>query len=159
MTTDITVKWQWSRLQNLTARELHDILAARQSVFILEQRCAYQDADDLDHAAWHLTGRDEDAQLVAYLRVIPPGSRYAEPSIGRLLTVKAMRGRRLASIALKQAIEKCDKAYPGHAIRVAAQTYLEAFYCQCGFLALGARYVEDGIAQINILRPGGVDVD
>lgn len=159
MTSDNTVRWKWSRLEDFSASELHDILAVRQRVFIVEQRCAYQDADDLDHTAWHLTGRTGDAQLVVYLRVNPPGSRYADPSIGRLLTVKAMRGRRLARKALKQALEKCEKAYPGHAIRVAAQTYLETFYRQFGFRAAGAPYDEDGIAHIDMMRPAGMNVD
>ena len=79
--------------------------------------------------------------------------------MGIFLRFRALRGRRLASIALKQALEKCDKAYPGHAIRVAAQTYLEAFYCQFGFRPIGAPYDEDGIAHINMMRPAGVDVD
>ena len=159
MTSDNTVNWKWSQLQDFSARELHDILAARQGVFIVEQRCAYQDADDLDHTSWHLTGRTEDARLVVYLRVNPPGSRYAESSIGRLLTVKAWRGRRLARIALKKALDKCEKIYPGHAIRIAAQTYLETFYRQFGFRAAGAHYAEDGIAHIDMIRPAGLDVD
>ncbi len=159
MTSENTVNWKWSQLQDLTACEVHDILAARQRVFIVEQRCAYQDADALDHAAWHLIGRTESTQLVVYLRLNPPGSRFAEPSIGRLLTVKAMRGRHLARIALEQAIEKCQKAYPGHAIRIAAQTYLEAFYRQFGFCSIGASYDEDGIAHIDMMRPAGLNVD
>ena len=153
MTSNFAVKWHWSRLDEFSARELHAILAARQRVFIVEQRCAYQDADDLDHTAWHLTGRAEDAQLVVYLRVNPPGSRYAEPSIGRLLTVEPWRGRRLARIALTKALDKCEKAYPGHAVRIAAQTYLEAFYRCFGFRAVGAPYDEDGIAHIDMIRP------
>ena len=153
MTSDKFISWKWSRLQDFTARELHDILAVRQSVFIVEQRCAYQDADHWDHAAWHLTGRADDARLVVYLRVNPPGLRFAEPSIGRLLTVKAWRGRHLARIALKKALDKCEKAYPGHAIRIAAQTYLETFYRRFGFRAVGAPYDEDGIAHIDMIRP------
>lgn len=155
----MVVNWKWSQIQDLTAGELHAILATRQNVFIVEQRCAYQDADHLDHAAWHLTGRAPDGQLVAYLRLNPPGSRYKEPSIGRLLTVKAMRGGRLASIALQRALERCEKIYPGHAIRIAAQTYLEAFYRQFGFRAVGTPYDEDGIAHIDMIRSSGVVVD
>ena len=97
--------------------------------------------------------RTEDTRLVVYLRVNPPGSLYAEPSIGRLLTVKAMRGKHLARIALKLALEKCEKIYPKYAIRIAAQTYLETFYRQFGFRAAGAPHDEDGIAHIDMIRP------
>ena len=158
MPPDNTINWKWSRFKDLTADELHDILVARQKVFVVEQNCAYQDADDLDHSAWHLTGRAEDGQLVVYLRVNPPGSRYAQPSIGRLLTVKAMRGGRLASSALERALEKCEAAYPEHAIRIAAQTYLVDFYRHFGFDACGAPYDEDGIAHVDMRRPAGAHV-
>ena len=156
---DNVICWRWSQLQDLNANELFDILKARQQVFIVEQRCAYQDADDLDPTAWHLTGHAADTRLVVYLRVNPPGSRYTEPSIGRLLTVRSMRGRRLASLALQKALVKCEKAYPGHAIRVAAQTYLEAFYRRFGFRAGGAPYEEDGIAHLDMIRPAGAFKD
>lgn len=159
MMSNFAVHWKWSRLRHLTANELHEILMVRQKVFIVEQSCAYQDADELDHSAWHLTGRAEDARLVVYLRVNPPGSRFREPSIGRLLTVKAERGGRLATMALQQAIEKCGRSYPGYAIRIAAQTYLERYYRQIGFRAVGAPYEEDGIAHVDMIRPADVEVD
>ena len=157
--SDNVFAWQWSQLQDLTASELLDILKARQRVFIVEQCCAYQDADDLDRTAWHLTGRAADARLVVYLRLNPPGSHHTEPSIGRLLTVGSMRGRRLASLALQKALAKCEEAYPGQAIRIAAQTYLEAFYRRFGFRAVGAPYEEDGIAHLDMIRPAGVFKD
>ena len=123
MMSNFAVHWKWSRLRHLTANELHEILMVRQRVFIVEQSCAYQDADDL------------------------------EPSIGRLLTVKAERGGRLATMALQRAIEKCGRSYPGYAIRIAAQTYLERYYRQFGFRAVGAPYEEDGIAHVDMIRP------
>ncbi len=146
------INWQWSRLQDLTAAEMHAILAARQRVFVVEQNCAYLDADDLDLEAWHLTGRRPDGRLAAYLRVNAPGARFAEVSIGRLLTVKSMRGQHLASRSLQRALRKCDALYPGQAIRIAAQTYLADFYRRFGFRAVGSPYAEDGIDHIDMIR-------
>ncbi|MBL0716209.1 MAG: GNAT family N-acetyltransferase [Desulfosarcina sp.] len=138
---------------------MHDILAVRQSVFVVEQNCAYQDADYLDHCAWHLTGRRHDGQIVAYLRVNAPGSHNVEPSIGRVLTVKTVRGGRLASNALRQALARCETAYPGHAIHIAAQVYLVDFYGRFGFKPVGLPYDEDGIAHIDMIRPAAAISD
>jgi ElaA protein len=144
--------WKWSRLQKLSPSEVHAVLAARQSVFIVEQNCIYQDADDLDYSAWHLIGCNPKGRLMAYLRIIPPGSRFCEPSIGRLLTIKPMRGKNLAKCALEKALSKCDAAYPGQTIRVAAQTYLAGFYYQFGFRQIGRAYKEDGIDHVDMVR-------
>ena len=65
------MQWKWARLEDLPAAELHELLALRQRVFIVEQRCPYQDADALDLEAWHLLGSRE-ASLLAYLRASPP---------------------------------------------------------------------------------------
>lgn len=139
-------------MKDLAAGDMHDILAARQNVFVVEQCCVYQDADDWDRVAWHLTGRSPSGQIMAYLRVCPPGSRYLEPSIGRLLTVKPMRGGQLASRALKMAIARCAASYPGHSIRIAAQAYLVEYYHRFGFRTTGSPYDEDGIAHIDMVR-------
>ena len=144
--------WKWSQLQTLSPFEVHAILAARQRVFMIEQNCLYPDADDLDHLAWHLTGCSRNGQLMAYLRVVPPGSRHPEPSIGRLLTIKSMRGNHLATCALEQALRKCQAAYPGQAIRIAAQTYLVDFYYRFGFRKIGPSYPEDGIEHVDMVR-------
>ena len=146
------IYWQWATLQDLTAAQMHAILAIRQRVFVVEQNCVYQDADDLDLDAWHLTGRRPDGRLAAYLRLIAPGRRFPEASIGRLLTVKSMRGRQIASQALDQALRKCEVIYPQQAIHIAAQTYLEDFYRRFGFRAVGSPYKEDGIEHIDMVR-------
>jgi ElaA protein len=144
--------WKWSQLLKLSPFEVHAVLAARQSVFIMEQNCIYQDADDLDYSAWHLIGCNREGQLMAYLRVTPPGSRFPEPSIGRLLTIKPMRGKKIATCALELALNKCGTAYPGQSVRIAAQTYLVDFYNRFGFLKIGPSYKEDGIDHVDMLR-------
>jgi predicted GNAT family N-acyltransferase len=46
--------WRSCRFDDLTPRELQNIYAARQQVFVVEQACIYLDADGHDEAAWHL---------------------------------------------------------------------------------------------------------
>ena len=42
------------QFEELTAGELFEILKLRVSVFVVEQKCAYQEIDDADRAAYHV---------------------------------------------------------------------------------------------------------
>ena len=62
------IDWNFAHFDDLTVRELHDILAVRAAVFVVEQKCAFQDVDGADPACWHLLGRENGA-VVAYCRL------------------------------------------------------------------------------------------
>ena len=143
--------WQWQLFEELTGKEMHDILSLRQCVFILEQDCVYLDADKLDCQSWHLTARTDDGQIGVYARLTRPGSRFAEPSIGRVLTRKDKRGKGFARMAVDRAITKCRQEYPGQNIRISAQSYLTRFYTELGFTVTGEPYDEDGIEHIDMI--------
>ncbi len=157
------VRWQWSRLPALSPAALYAALAARQQVFAVEQECAYLDADGLDHHAWHLLGWDATGEarlLAAYLRLLDPGCRYAEPSIGRVLTAKSRRGGGLGRVLMREGIERCAALHAGLPIRISAQLYLEPFYASLGFDTVSGSYLEDGIPHVEMrlavapARPG-----
>jgi len=147
------VVWRWMRFEAFTAEEMYELLAIRQEVFVVEQNCAYLDADALDPTAWHLLGRGQSGSIAAYLRVNPPGTRFAEPSVGRLLTRASDRGKGLAQAAMEKAISKCRRDYPGMGIRISAQTYLTDFYNGFGFSACSPPYEEDGIPHVDMFKP------
>ena len=44
----------------LTAQELYEIYRLRVSVFVVEQKCCYQEVDDAEKDAYHVWLRDED---------------------------------------------------------------------------------------------------
>ena len=147
-------RWQWSRMTQLTVAELYAVLAARQQVFAVEQHCAFLDADGHDAHAWHLLGwvGDRNAEsLAAYLRVLDPGRKFAEPSIGRVLTLHPRRGIGWGSVLMAEGITGGAQAGPRRAIRIAAQQQLEAFYASLGFVTASLPYDEDGIAHIDML--------
>lgn len=149
-----TLRWQWSRMADLTAAELYAVLAARQQVFAVEQRCAFLDADGCDQHAWHLLGWVQDSatpELAAYLRVLDPGCKFAEPSIGRVLTLAPHRRTGLGRVVMREGIARTRAAWPGRPIRIAAQQRLEAFYAGLGFRIASAPYDEDGIAHVDML--------
>jgi ElaA protein len=139
MTSSSTIDWQFSRFADLTPFDLYDVLAARQNVFILEQTCLYPDIDG-------------KRQLAAYLRVLAPGAKYDEMSIGRVITTPAARGSGAGRALLDQGITHAEALHPGHRIRIGAQQYLERFYASFGFQTVSAPYDEDGIMHIDMLR-------
>jgi len=147
-------RWQWSRMSRLAPAELYAALAARQQVFAVEQHCAFLDADGHDAHAWHLlawVGDSSAESLVGYLRVLDPGRKFAEPSIGRVLTLSPYRGVGLGRILMVAGIERTAQAWPGRAIRIAAQQRLERFYASLGFLTASRPYDEDGIAHVDMV--------
>ncbi len=149
------IEWQWSSFAALTGAQVYLMMARRQDVFMLEQRCLYPDADGLDQEAQHLLGwRVDDGQrrLVAYLRCLAPGAKYTEMSLGRVLTTGAARGGGIGRVLLEQGIAHAVRQHPGHRIRIGAQAQLEAFYASFGFVTISAPYDEDGILHIDMLR-------
>lgn len=144
------IDWRYSAFPELTPLAVYEILALRQRVFIIEQRCLFLDADGYDPAARHLTGRRED-RLLAYARVLPPGVKYAEYAIGRLVVEPRARNRGLGRAAMREAIRRIVTAAGPVPIRLQAQDHLaDSFYRPLGFERIGAPYDEDGIAHVDM---------
>jgi ElaA protein len=149
------IDWQFTHFNDLSPADLYEVLAQRQDVFILEQTCLYPDIDGLDPQAHHLLGwRTIDGKrvLAAYLRVLSPGVKYPEMSLGRVITTQAARGSGAGRALLTEGIARAEALYPGHRIRIGAQQYLEQFYQSFGFDTVSAPYDEDGIMHIDMLR-------
>lgn len=147
------LRWRWCRFHELSLLELQNIYAARQQVFAIEQQCIYMDVDGYDEAAYHLSAWSGEHRLpLAYARLLDPGRKYAEPSMGRVITTPPARGRGLGRELVRRVIVACADVWPGSAIRISAQSRLERFYAEVGFVAVGARYLEDGIPHTEMLR-------
>ena len=148
------LRWRWCRLDELGATELHRIHEARQQVFVIEQQCIYLDADVFDEHAWHLAAwSPAQREPMAYARVVDPGLKYPEPSIGRVITNAAARGTGLGRELVRRAVSHTLAAFPGQGIRISAQARLERFYAGFGFERVGADYLEDGIPHAQMLLP------
>jgi ElaA protein len=148
----MAVSWHWSRFEELGIHALYEALALRQRVFNLEQHCDYVDADGLDPHAWHLLGRSAEGKLVAYLRVVDPGYKYDEPSIGRVATDASARGNGTGRLLMIEGVGGCDRIWPGLAVRISAQAHLQRYYQSVGFETVSPEYLEDGIPHVEMLR-------
>jgi ElaA protein len=145
--------WGWQRFAGLGVDGVYDLLALRAAVFVVEQNCAYLDPDGLDRHSWHLLGRDATGALRACLRVVDPGHKYDEPSMGRVVLDQALRGSGLANALVAEGLRRTAAAWPGQANRISAQAHLQRFYGRHGYQPVGDVYSEDDIPHIQMLRP------
>jgi ElaA protein len=132
----------------LSTSELYEVLALRQRVFVVEQKCAYLDCDGKDLRASHLLGR-QGKDLVAYARLLPRGASYEESSIGRVASDPSVRGSGCGRELIREAIARTWETFGGP-IYIGAQRYLERFYAEVGFVVVGEPYDEDGIPHIHM---------
>ncbi|HET9825922.1 MAG TPA: GNAT family N-acetyltransferase [Chitinophagaceae bacterium] len=147
------IRWQLKEFDELTARELYAILQLRNEVFVVEQNCVFQDADDKDQSAYHLMGWN-DARLVAYSRIIPAGIAYDFVSIGRVVTSPKERRNGTGRKLMTEAIDAARKLFGDASIKLGAQLYLKNFYESFGFVQSSDIYIEDGIPHIEMIRAG-----
>lgn len=145
------LEFKWSRLESLTTIELYEIIKARESVFVVEQHCPYQETDDLDVHAWHLSAL-VNGELAAYARVIEPGIKSNQPSIGRVMSVKKFRAQGIGRALMEEAIKFIELKFPDNDIKISAQVYLQQFYTSLGFHASGEPYDEDGLPHIDMIK-------
>lgn len=146
------IDYHWHKFDQLSLHEFYQIVMAREAVFVVEQNCPYQETDEMDAHSWHLQLK-VDGELAAYARVVEPGIKYSQPSIGRVLTIKKFRGQKLGEALMREAIKFTEETYPGEGIKIGAQVYLQRFYSALGFQATGDTYDEDGIMHIDMIKP------
>jgi ElaA protein len=153
------LRWRSARFEALSLHDLYDTLQLRARVFVLEQG-PYLDPDGLDHHSLHVLGRLAGAwgglpagEVVLYLRVVDPGHKYDEPSLGRVVAHAALRGTGLGRALVAEGLRLADAAWPGQANRISAQAHLARFYAEFGYATVGESYLEDNIPHIQMLRP------
>ena len=147
------IDWSCLRFDELSTENLYQILQLRAEIFIVEQDCVYQDVDDFDRGGLHVIGRlsvDDEAQLVCYTRLLPPGAKYEGASIGRVVTRKLARGRGIGKALMANSLIYCKDHWPDKAVTISAQLYLQEFYTDLGFETKSEPYEEDGIPHIRM---------
>ncbi|WP_404819966.1 GNAT family N-acetyltransferase [Lacticaseibacillus daqingensis] len=143
--TDIRIK----PTAEMTAYELLEVMRARVAVFVVEQRCLYQEVDGKDAVAVHVMLR-RAGQLVAYARIVPHDDGV-HMSFGRVLVVQSARHEHLATGVVKEALLALAERYPDMPVKIQAQLYLQAFYEGFGFSAISDPYLEDGIPHVDMV--------
>ncbi|MFJ4345889.1 GNAT family N-acetyltransferase [Pseudomonas sp. NPDC089401] len=152
----MSIDWICKHHTDLSKEQLYAILQLRTEVFVVEQRCAYQEVDGQDLAGdtLHLMGWQDD-RLVAYLRLLDPQSQQGDVVIGRVVTSPAARGLKLGHPLLLKGLEAAAHCWPGTPLYLSAQAHLQGFYGRHGFEAVGEAYLEDDIPHIGMRKLTG----
>jgi ElaA protein len=135
----------------------------RQSVFVVEQNCAYVDSDGKDAHAIHLLGyldncygkdngsKANENKLIATLRFFEPSNPvFEKPMLGRICTAKEVRGKGVGKAMMEQFVSYAEKNTANVDIYMSAQAHLERFYNQFGFNKNSDIYLEDNIPHIEM---------
>ncbi|MEN5224109.1 MULTISPECIES: GNAT family N-acetyltransferase [Pseudomonas] len=149
----MSIDWLCKHHTDLSKDQLYAILQLRTEVFVVEQRCAYQEVDgqDLTGDTLHLMGWQDD-KLVAYLRLLDPQSQGGDVVIGRVVTALAARKLKLGHPLLLKGLEAAEHCWPGVPVYLSAQAHLQGFYAQHGFAVVGEEYLEDDIPHIGMRK-------
>ena len=138
--------------KDLTVDELYAILQLRETVFIVEQNCIYNDIDNLDQECYHLFSEDQNTgKIIAYTRLVPAKIKFDVPAVGRLISDKNYRGKGLGRALMVKSIEEVCRLFNTNVVKISAQTYLLNFYVSLGFKPISQPYDEDGIEHVDMI--------
>ncbi|MCO4316996.1 GNAT family N-acetyltransferase [Phyllobacterium sp. 21LDTY02-6] len=141
-----------SGLEQMSARDLYEVMKLRVDVFVVEQKCPYPELDGKDIDALHLRLM-QGSELLGYARIRGGTPADPTPRIGRVVVSPAHRGRRLGDRLMAEAVSQCERLYAAQPIRLSAQSHLTEFYGSFGFVAVSDEYLEDDIPHIDMQRP------
>lgn len=130
----------------LTIIELYEILKVRSKIFVVEQKCVYQDLDDIDYRSLHLFYK-VDKNIIAYLRIYKKEEGIIQ--IGRVLT--ADHGKGFGGKILKEAVSIIKEQMKPNKIYLEAQCYAIRFYEREGFKVCSEEFIEDGIPHVKMI--------
>lgn len=143
--------FQTYKFPDLSTQQLYDILQLRSEVFVVEQDCVYQDIDGYDQVATHVFLYD-NANLIVYVRILPPNTYFEKVSIGRIVVKETHRGKDFGHQLLRFCLDFIKNEFGLQTIKISAQEHLKSFYEQHGFKQIGEGYLEDGIPHIAMLE-------
>ncbi len=132
--------------ENLTVRQLHDILRLRVDVFVVEQHCPYPDLDgnDGEPETRHIWAVGRGGEVAAYLRLLVENDTRR---IGRVVTAPKYRRSGLARRLLEHVMDR----YIGDLV-LDAQSHLVDWYESHGFATTGPEFLDDGIPHVPMKR-------
>jgi ElaA protein len=131
----------------LSTTELYEILKARSEIFVIEQKCIYQDIDDIDYKSIHIFYQ-QDKKVMAYLRIFPKEENWNIVQIGRVLSIE--HGKGLGGKILKEGIKFIKEKINSKKIYIEAQCYAIGFYKREGFKVCSEEFLEDGIPHVKM---------
>ena len=130
---------------DLTSREVYEILRLRVDVFVVEQACPYPEIDGKDYDAIHIY-LENQGQILAYARVY---EEEGQVHLGRVIAKERRKGH--ATLILKEAIKAAKEKYQTRKIIIEAQTYAKNLYKKLGFEEDSEEFLLDGIKHVKMV--------
>ena len=133
------------KFDELTPRELYEIIRARESIFLLEQNIVCQDLDRVDYRSLHFFLED-GGQLLAYMRAYVVEDGVAK--IGRVLSMT--HGIGLGTAIMNGALPEIKKRLGCKKIMLHAQSHAKEFYAGFGFVETSSEFMEEGVPHVEM---------
>ena len=131
---------------DLSLKELYEILRVRCEVFLLEQNIVCQDLDRVDYVSRHYYIED-DGEIIAYLRAYKTDEGV---QIGRVLTLK--RGVGLGRRIMQYAMDDIKKNFCHKTMLLHSQTHAIGFYQKLGFNVVSDVFDEEGVPHVTMIK-------
>lgn len=119
------MKIEFKKFNELSNKEIWEIFKNRSEVFVVEQEWLACEIDDNDLIAKHMLIKNENAELVAYLRIFDLNDNSI--TFGKVLTPQNFRGQEIGKDLLKNAIIWLNENVPKKDIKINAQYRLLNF--------------------------------
>jgi len=129
----------------LTAREVYEIIKSRTEIFLLEQKIICQDLDDMDYDSLHCF-YEENGMVIAYLRAFYMDDAKTSVKIGRVLTLN--HGNGLGRKLMEESMAIIREKLPCEKLCINAQKYAAGFYEKFGFKIKSDDFLEEGVVHI-----------
>ena len=133
------------KFDELSSRELYEILRSRAEIFVVEQSIKYVDMDGIDYNSLHCFVEDGE-RMIAYLRAFYDNDGSVK--IGRVLTLD--HGKGVGRTLMESALEAIREKLPTHLIYVNAQEHAKGFYEKLGFVTVSDIFYEENIPHIRM---------
>lgn len=144
------MEFQIKKFDDLTTRELYEIMRARSDVFVADEKILYPDADGIDYDSVHVFAQDADGRVTAYLRMFPKAGEPGTVQMGRVLARE--RGAGVGSRLMSVAIDAAKHEFNAREIYVESQKHAEGFYRKLGFETVSEDFIEAGIPHVKMRK-------
>ena len=123
----------------LTTKELYEILKSRSQIFTIEQNIHCQDMDDIDYNSLHCYIMD-DNKVVAYLRAFSQDDN-------KYIVLTLVHGNGLGKELMQKSIVAIKEKLKCKKICIDAQKHAVGFYKKFGFRVSSDDFLEEGIVH------------
>lgn len=138
------MKFVSKKFNELTTKEVYEILKVRSQIFIVEQKMNCLDMDGADYGALHCF-ITENEKIVAYLRAFPNEDTV---KIGRVLTTT--HGVGLGRKIIEQSILHFKKTFECKKIELHSQITAVGFYKKLGFKITSGEFLEENVIHVSM---------